>query len=158
MSWAGDSSSAKTCILFFTNCNALRSHKWNILSYMWAVNHVFLCSCCILTQKNKLNYTLSFPLVALTRNVHISVAQPLASNDAYNALHGCLMCFSQLAFVDMDGNFGILPCFSHIQLYWGVWLVSGPEEQNLLRRLDLCGNSTHTEKRCNHAKDGICAF
>lgn len=156
MSQAGDSSSAKTCILFFTNCNALRFPKWNILSYIWAVNHVFLCSCCLPTWNNKLNYRLSLPLVALTRDVHISIAQPPASNDAYKALHGCLTCFSQLVLVGMDGNFRILPCFSHIQLYWGVWLTSASEEQNLSHRLSLHGNSTHTEKRCNHA--GICAF
>lgn len=155
MSWAGDSSSAKTSILFFTNYNALRSPKWNILSYMCAVNHIFLCSCCLPTWNNKLNYRLSLPLVALTRNVHISVAQPLASNDAYKALHACLTCFSQLVLVDMDGNVEILPCFPHIQLYWGVWLTSELEEQNLSHRLDH-GNNTHTEKRCNHP--GICAF
>lgn len=97
---------------------------------------------------------MSLPLVALRRNVHISFAQPLASNDAYTALHGCLTCFSQLVFVDMDGNFGILSCFSHIQLYWGVWLTSALEEQNLSPRLDLHGNNTG--KICNHAV--ICAF
>lgn len=123
---------------------------------MWAVNHVCFCSCCIPTQKNKLNYRLSLPLVALTRNVHISVAQPLASNDAQKALHGCLTCFSQLVFVDMDGNFGILPCFSHIPLYWGVCLIQPLKNKNLSHRPDLHGNNTHTEKRCKNF--GICAF
>lgn len=73
--------------------------------------------------------------------MHISVAQPPASNDAYKALQGCLTCFSQLVFVDMNGNFGILPCFSHIQLFWGVWLTLVPEEPNLSHRLDLQGKT-----------------